>query len=324
MSKRAEGIIEPATAAPDPYRLRAMEVWGGSGPAEHRVTVPGFEGWVYCRPHNPTANGSRGARSAQALNGDASAGQRRRPTGGGDFRFISTCAAGQIVRLMLADISGHGADAEVMARRLRTIVRKHINKPNPTRFARALNWELSRLAEEGSFATAVITTYFAPTDHLIICNAGHPRPLLHRARLKRWELLDESAASVLPSERIGETGVRNLPLGVVGGADYHMFATRLEPGDLVVLYTDALIEAADEAGNHLGEQGLLEAAAEIDVLDSSLVGPELLAIGARHRAGPCEDDETVIVLSHTATDPPSGPVARLKSLGRLVGLRMPE
>src|SRR5690606_8999901 len=125
---------------------------------------------------------------------------------------------GQIVRLMLADIAGHGADAEVMARRLRTIVRKHINKPNPTRFARALNWELSRLAEEGAFATAVMTTYFAPTDHLIICNAGHPRPLLHRARLKRWELLDESAASVLPSERIGETGVRNLPLGVIGGA----------------------------------------------------------------------------------------------------------
>lgn len=304
MDKPAAGTMQTPDSPPDPYRLRAMEIWGGSGPAEHRVTLPGFEGWVYCRPHNPEAG--------------------RRAAAGGDFRFISTCAAGQIVRLMLADIAGHGADAQDMAKRLRAITRKHINKPNPTRFARALNWELSRLADQGAFATAIITTYFAPTDHMILCNAGHPRPLLYRARLKRWELLDESAASALPSERTGETGMRNLPLGVVGGADYHVFATRLDPGDLVVLYTDALIEAADEAGNHLGEQGLLEAVAEIDVSDSALVGPELLAIGARHRAGPCEDDETVIVLSHTATDPPSGPVARLKSLGRLVGLRMPE
>lgn len=322
MDKPAAGIIEPASAPRDPYRLRAMEIWGGSGPAEHRVTVPGFEGWVYCRPHNPAP--AENSPDGQALNGAASPGRRRRATGGGDLRFISTCAAGQIVRLMLADIAGHGPGAEEMARRLRTIVRRHINTPNPTRFARALNWELSRLAEEGAFATAVMTTYFAPTDHLIICNAGHPRPLLYRARRRLWELFDESAASALPSDRSRETGVRNLPLGVVGGADYPMFATRLEPGDLVMLYTDAMIEATDEAGCQLGEAGLLAAAQAIDTRNAADVGPALLAAAANHRSGPCDDDETLIVLSHTATDPPAGPVARLKSLGRLVGLRTPE
>lgn len=308
----AAAMIEPAS---DPYRLRTLEIWGGSGPAEHRVTLPGFEGWVYCRPHNPEAPGP--APRAET------APPRRRMGAGGDFRFISTCAAGQIVRLMLADVAGHGAEAEVMARRLRAIVRRHINKPNPARFARALNWELARLTEEGAFATAIITTYFAPTDHLIICNAGHPRPLLYRARLQRWELLDETNSSALPAERARKTGVRNLPLGVIGGAEYPMYAIRLQPDDLLVLYTDALIEAVDEAGGQLGEQGLLGAAAAMALPpDPAHVGPDLLAAAANHRAGrPCEDDETIIVLSHTATDPPGGPVARLKSLGRLVGLR---
>ncbi len=166
----------------DKYNLRAMEVRGGNDAVNDQLTLSGFETFTYSQPHN----------------GEAS---------GGDLRFVSTCAMGQIVRFTLADIAGHGHEASEMAERLRTMMRSNINIPNPTHFARQLNKELSKMSVGGRFATAVIATYFAPTDHLIICNAGHPRPLLFHspvtdgvpAQERRWELFDQNSASAVTS-----------------------------------------------------------------------------------------------------------------------------
>ena len=285
-----------AGPARDVYRLRAMEIWGGSEAACEHMVTSGFEAWLYARPHE---GGARG----------------------GDLRFVSTCAAGQIVRFTLADIAGHGEEAGEEALRLRALIRKHINTPNPTMFARSLNREFARMAEAGRFATAVITTYFAPTDHLMVCNAGHPRPLLFRASERRWMLFDEMAEGVLPPERSKETGVSNLPLGLLEPTSYPQFATRLAPGDVLVVYTDALIEAAGADGRQVGEEGLLGIARGLDASRPEGLGTALLDAVASWRGGrPAEDDETVLVLLHTATDPPDGAWDRVKALARVVGL----
>lgn len=287
--------MSTATSTRDAYRLRAHEIWGGNEAGEERVTVFGFEGWVSAVPHE----------------GDK----------GGDLRFVSTCAGGQIVRFTLADIAGHGEAASDWAIRLRGLIRKHINTPNPAKFARALNWEFSRVAEAGGFATAIIVTYFAPTDHLVVCNAGHPRPLLRRAASGSWELFDEGSAGLLPVDRAKETGVSNLPLGIVAPTTYPMFATRLDPGDIVVAYTDALIEAADAEGRALGERGLLEIASSQGPGDPEVIGRAILGeVRARRGGEALDDDATLLVLRHTATDPPSGAFAKIQALGRLVGL----
>jgi phosphoserine phosphatase RsbU/P len=286
----------PSSVTLDSYRLKAYEVWSGNDSASHHLTVPGFEVFVYCIPHQGNSSG-------------------------GDLRFISACAMGQIVRFTLADIAGHGQTASDWALRLRGLMRKNINTPNTAKFAQALNAEFSRLSKAGGFATAVITTYFAPTDHLIVCNAGHPRPILYHAAERRWEIFDESASCVLPADRAQETGIRSLPLGILARTDYPMFATPLAPDDIVITYTDALIEAADPSGAQIGEEGLLKIVSSLDVFEPSRLGPAVLDAVSHHRAGlPCSDDLTLCVLQHTATNSPDGPIARLKALGRLVGL----
>lgn len=282
----------------DTYRLRAMEVWGGNQAACERATVPGFEIFSYCEPYQGAA-------------------------GGGDLRFVSTCAAGNIVRFTLADIAGHGESASETALRLRGLIRKHINTPNPTRFARSLNSELTQLSLEGHFATAVITTYFAPTDHLIVCNAGHPRPLLYHAgragERGTWELFDQNCPCVLSPGLSKQTGISNLPLGILDPTSYQQFATRLFPGDILVSYTDALIEATDPAGRQLGEAGLLSVAQGLDTSDPARLGPSLLGAVAEHRAGrPADDDATLMVLYHRGDDPPR--MALGDRLRALVGL----
>lgn len=280
----------------DVHKLRAHEIWGGNEPTRERVMLPGFEAWLYAKP----------------LDGHAA---------GGDLRFVSTCAAGQIVRFTIADLAGHGEEASDFALRLRALIRKHINTPNPAKFVRALNVELTRLAHDGRFATAVIQTYFAPTDHFIVCNAGHPRPLLCRAATDQWELLDEGTPGVVDAAHARETGIANLPLGIVAPTTYPQFAIRLERDDVVVSYTDAVTEAKDPAGKMLGEEGLLGLARTLPRASAPEIGDALLGALSRWRDGaPAHDDETLLVLRHDASDPPGGARAKVKALGRLVGL----
>ncbi len=284
-----------STAPADRHRLRAFEIWGGNEATSERVSVPGFDAQVICEPFESSA--------------------------GGDLRYMSTCAMGNIVRFTLADISGHGASASAMALRLRELMRKHINKPNPTKFARALNHEFSRLQSEGIFATAVICTYFAPTDHLIICNAGHPRPLFFRAATGQWTLLDQNSPGNLAQDHAKEAGVGNLPLGIIEQTNYPQYAMRLAPGDIVISYSDALIEAADPAGKQLGEQGLLAFASKLDHTRPDDLASTLAKLVKDYRGGkPLDDDVSILAFYHNATNPDRMALGeRLKVLGRMVG-----
>jgi serine phosphatase RsbU (regulator of sigma subunit) len=279
----------------DPYRVKAMELWGGNEAGVSRVSVPGFDAFTYCRPHQGHATG-------------------------GDLRYVSSCAAGRIIRFTLADIAGHGDSAGETALRLRALMRKHINTPDPTRFARLLNEELTSMAQAGRFATAVISTYFA--HHLIVCNAGHPRPLLYRAASKQWVLFDERSPGLLDAGRSKETGISNLPLGIIEPTSYAQFATRLEPGDVFILYTDAMIEAQDPAGKELGEAGLLALASSLDPSEPGMLGTALLRTVEAYRGGrPAEDDETLLVLRHNGTEPPPMPFhMTIRALAHLVGI----
>jgi serine phosphatase RsbU (regulator of sigma subunit) len=46
--------------------------------------------------------------------------------------------------------------------------------------------------------------------------------------------------------------IPNLPLGLIAGTGYHQAAVGLPAGDLLILYTDGINEAENEAGGQLG------------------------------------------------------------------------
>src|SRR5262249_21245510 len=96
----------------------------------------------------------------------------------------------------------------------------------------------------------------------------------------------------------------NLPLGLDDETPYHQFAVSLGLGDLVLFYTDALIEAADPSGRMLGEEGLLAIARALDPADPGRLGPALLEAVDRHRGGrPADDDTPLVALRHNAQGP---------------------
>jgi serine phosphatase RsbU (regulator of sigma subunit) len=276
------------------HDVECMEVWGGNRARDNAVSVPGIDAWINSQPLQDEA-------------------------GGGDIHYVSTCGAGRVSRFAVADVSGHGPAVDELATRLRRLMRKHINTLDQTRFAQTLNRELIRLERAGRFATALLATYVAASDHLIVCNAGHPRPLFYRAAARHWELLDTSTAPPTGG-RVLDPRV-NLPLGVVEPARYVQFAVRLGKGDLILIYTDSLIESRRPGGRTLGEQGLLQLAAELPVGAPDEIIPRLVRAAADRRDhAPAADDQTLMLLHHNAADPPAPSLGQtLRALARRLG-----
>ena len=73
-----------------------------------------------------------------------------------------------------------------------------------------MNQQFAEFGEEGGFATALVSTFFAPTQTFALCNAGHPAPLLFRRATSQWT---ELANKVDHTEAVTDT-----PLGVIDEA----------------------------------------------------------------------------------------------------------
>src|SRR5450755_8030 len=217
-----ELVSEPQT-----QHMTCMEVWGDSQLTARGIEMGGLDAWVYSKPY----------------------GQAQR---GGDVYYASSCATGRISRLLLADVAGHGHSVASTAADLRTLMRRFVNRLDQAEFVRLLNEQFIALSQIGTFATAVVTTFFAPTRRLTVCNAGHPRPFLYRAAHRQWDFIgQEDDGSNKKSKP------QNIPLGLLALAEYEHVDVDLDPGDCLLSYTDALVESSDADGEMLGESGLL-------------------------------------------------------------------
>ncbi|TVQ32188.1 MAG: serine/threonine-protein phosphatase [Phycisphaeraceae bacterium] len=275
--------------------MECMEIWGGNRAIDNAVSMPGLDAWIHSRPYRPESQGGE--------------------SGGGDIHYLSSCATGRISRMLIADVSGHGAAVEDAAARLRTLMLRYSNYLDQTRFVQAMNREFESVSDDGGFATALVATYWAPSDFLTACNAGHPRPLIRRAASGAWSVLEAPDESP-------QDGLVNLPLGVAEPTSYRQFGVRLHPGDMVLIYTDALIEASDGAGRQLGEEGLLELVRGLNAAHPEQLVRELLETVSAHRDGaPGGDDETVLLLRHNGARPPRlTPVRMAKATGQFIGM----
>ena len=269
-------------------QMSCMEVWGGSQLTERAVEFGGLDAWVYSKPYGQA-------------------------TRGGDVYYASSCATGRITRVLLADVSGHGKAVAATAADLRLLMRRFVNCLDQTEFVRLLNQQFGGLSRESVFATAVVTTFFAPTGRLSVCNAGHPRPLIYRAARREWTFLsDENAAKA--------AGPRNLPLGILSISDYDQLDVELEPGDCVVTYSDALMESQDADGEMLGEDGLLRIMRLMGEPDAPRLIATLLAeIADRYPENLSNDDVTVLLLKASEREPAYSLGQKLWAFTRLCG-----
>ena len=276
--------------------MRCFEVWGGNNAVDHGVVMAGLDAWLYSRPY---------------------AGHKE----GGDVHYVSSCAAGLVTRLLIADVSGHGDAVADTATGLRTLMQRFVNYIDQSEFVAGLNEAFGAHSQAGGFATAVVATYLAPANELTLSNAGHPKPLWYRAKNKTWTLLglDDKPAT---------DGIVNVPLGIAEPTTYDKVTVKLSTSDLIIFYTDSLIEATGPDGNMLGEQGLLDLCASFEVSDPADFLHELIgAVEAPESTASANDDVTVLVIRPNAFAPRPSParmvVAELRTVAKLIGSMLP-
>lgn len=274
-------IEAPASAMSTPHLLQCAEVWGGIDPVDRGVVMAGLDAWVYAQPTD----------AAEA---------------GGDIHYLTSCATGRITRMMVADVAGHGAGVAPVARNLRTLVRRFMNYVDQSALVEGLNQEFAELTKDGRFATAIIGTYWAPTGMLDLTCAGHPPPLMYSAKLGRWSLLQTQ------TEKQGG----DIPLGIIEGSSYAVFKTPLKAGDLVMLYSDALIEAKSAGGELLTLAGLVEVVNSVAQTDAGAL-PRLILKAIRGRGFEIDDDVTMLLVRPNSLEPKVSMGAGLAALWRI-------
>jgi sigma-B regulation protein RsbU (phosphoserine phosphatase) len=250
------------------HRLACLELRGGNHLAAYSTELPGLAGWVWCHPLRPSRRG-------------------------GDLYYLSACSRGAIARVVLADVAGHGKVVSSAAVRLHDALRQHVDNWDQSALIRDLNDDFLKGAQRAQFATAFLASFCSDSGELLFTNAGHVPPLWYRTATQEWSLLYDSTP--LSKEII------DLPLGLIAGTSYRQTAVQLEPGDLLLLYTDGVSESYDESGEQLGLERLLSIARSVPTESAVAAGKELLTAVARFRGtAPPADDETVVALQARA------------------------
>jgi sigma-B regulation protein RsbU (phosphoserine phosphatase) len=166
----------------------------------------------------------------------------------GDYydAFYPTVSAAEGGKLMLvvADVAGKSVPAALLMATMQASLRTVAGEDAPLD---ALVSRLNRYASEYSldgrrFTTAILGLYDPASGHLSYVNAGHNAPVLRRADL-RMEFLDKGG----------------VPLGILSSAEYQMEEVILQSGDVLVMFTDGVVEAFNAAGEEFGNGRWLNA-----------------------------------------------------------------
>jgi len=205
-------------------------------------------------------------------------------TVGGDFYDVLPQADGGIV-LTLGDVAGKGSPAALLMALLlaafRTLVEERLSPPA---LVARLNVQICRHSPASRFITLVYTVYEPSTGRLTYVNAGQNPPLIRRQNGR--------------FERLAGTGIA---LGLFEHSEYGAVETSLDPGDLLVFYSDGITEAEDPEGRPFEESGLESVIERCADRPASEIGTEVLgAVQAHARRARFADDLTILVLKRRA------------------------
>jgi phosphoserine phosphatase RsbU/P len=138
--------------------------------------------------------------------------------------------------LLIGDVSGKGIPAALFMARLMSDFRFYVQQSRqPGTLFEKLNQTLVERSRNGMFVTLQFIIVDIWTGHLIYSNAGH---------LPMMVIKDGRAVSTEPAS--------GPPLGILPDMLFDQSELQLEPGDIVLLYTDGVIEAKNRRHEEFG------------------------------------------------------------------------
>jgi len=197
---------------------------------------------------------------------------------GGDF--FSVLTVGDSVVAAIADVSGKGVAAAVMASLLQGMIHEGLlsNVPLPE-IARNAN-EFFCVRDLGSKYATLVIVCVKPDGQGEYLNCGHIPPFVARAGGEVTRLRES-----------------NLPVGLMRNAEYRRTGFRLNCGDRLILVTDGVTEAESPEGDFFGEERLEHFVSLGMSLDQIFTSVCLFQDGR-----PLSDDCTLVGLDYVGLD----------------------
>ena len=193
---------------------------------------------------------------------------------GGDFFDVVNTEDGLAV--VLADVSGKGVSAAVLASTLQGMVYAHLHARMPlTDIMTSVNRFFTQKHLGEKYATVIITRVRRDGE-LEYVNCGHVPPLL------------------VSGDQVMRPQHGNLPVGLLADAQYESDRVHLKPGDRFILVTDGVTEAENAHGEFYDNERLEAVAAKTPTLEDIFASVSAFCAG-----NPLGDDCTVVELLYT-------------------------
>lgn len=183
---------------------------------------------------------------------------------------------------MVADVAGHGLGAAFIMASLRSILR---SEAKPGISAANILKNSNNLLNDDTrgndvFATVFVALYSERDNSLNYSNAGHPPALLWKAA----------------SQEFRELGEGGIVLGLFSDETYEEKNTHLETGDILVVYTDGIVETKSDAGVLYGDNRLREIIKENSTVSSEELMKAILESVERFRNEARQRDDMTILI----------------------------
>jgi len=208
-------------------------------------------------------------------------------TVGGDYFDFFSYENGRVA-MVLGDVSGKGMPASLLMMGLQARVQVLIEEP---RSLAQVMTRLNRITCANCPAGRFISLFFCIVDgasgEVTYCNAGHNPPLLIRG-----------SGDIGTYEEL--TGGGPI-LGILGAIEYEEYRAKLDPGDVLVIYSDGVTEAANPASEDFGVDLLARTVwANRERSSAEIIATLNAALTAYTGSAPQADDITMIVARRVA------------------------
>jgi len=205
---------------------------------------------------------------------------------GGDYYDFIPLSKTQL-GIAIGDVSGKGVPAALLMATLRAFLRGQTTQPQPDLTLVMTN--LNRLVYESSPSSKYATFFYGEFDcvtrHLTYVNAGHNPPMVFR-----------NSGEVLRLETGGSV------IGLMPVASFDQATVVLEPGDVLVAYTDGISEAMNAADDEWGEENMMDCVRPSRDLEAMPLIERLMVSADAFVAGaPQHDDMTIVVARLTGS-----------------------
>jgi len=221
---------------------------------------------------------------------------------GGDF-YDFLHLPGRRLAILIGDVSGKGVTAAFHVAQMKGIFHALMQEnplakserdkfPVPSRFMAQANMALARCLEKSAFITASLYIIDYENGGFVFARAGHCHTLYYHSI----------------KEEVSYFQTAGLGLGIIRNEGYEKHIKNqfydYNPGDVMVIYTDGIVEARNAAQEEYGEQRLLEMLEKTFSLDADDIKEQILADLAQFSAGqPMHDDQTLLVVKFKASQP---------------------